>query len=104
MNERARVKILHDRDGGELLLVGIRSLLFQTDFVVRCRCNAMPLLIVRISIWSCVRAWSRKLLEGMLREEKNGRGRTLHEAAVRPFNPYRILGSLLRKDTTLLRI
>jgi hypothetical protein len=36
MDERARVKVLHDRDGGELLLVRVRCLLFQTGVVRRC--------------------------------------------------------------------
>ena len=50
MNERARVKVLHDCDSGELLFVRVRSLLFQTGVVRLCRSNAMPFLIVRFRI------------------------------------------------------
>lgn len=50
MDERARIKVLHDRDSGELLLVGVRCFLFQTGIVRRCRCNATPILIVWFSV------------------------------------------------------
>jgi hypothetical protein len=50
MDECARIEVLYDRDGGELLLVGVRCLLFQTGVVRRCRCNATPILIVRFGV------------------------------------------------------